>query len=273
MSAPRRRRGRARVTRRSCRAPRPATRSGASTAGCRATSSSGGCGPTSPMVGLEIAAERDRPRARRPQAGRRAARRRGVERPVRPGPHVRQPLRVLLHLPAAQGPAPQPVPEGRRLPAELPVRELHDADPLHRVRPRAGRHRGPVAAARQHPRDRPRRCGPACCATRAARRACAGCGRCSTTASRCAASSCICPGVNDGRGARRHPGRHPRRVPRAELGRRRAARDLPLQPGGGDAPAHARRGRRGRRPPSRTGRTSTGPPSGAGWSTPPTSTT
>ncbi len=73
--------------------------------------------------------------------------------------------------------------------------------------------------------------------------------------------------------ARRHPGRDPRRVPGAELGRRRAARDLPLQPGGGDAPAHARRRRRRSSTPSRTGRTSTAPPSGAGWSTPPTSTT
>ena len=42
--------------------------------------------------------------------------------------------------------------------------------------------------------------------------------------------------------ARRHVRRHPRRVPRAELGRRRAARRLPLQPGAGDAPAHAGRG-------------------------------
>ena len=108
---------------------------------------------------------------------------------VRPGPHVRQPLRVLLHLPAAQGPAPQPVPEGRRLPAELPVRELHDADPVHRGRPRARRHRAPVAAARQHPLHRPGAARPRCCATRVGRRACAGCGRCSTTASRSAASS------------------------------------------------------------------------------------
>ena len=39
------------------------------------------------------------------EAGGRAARRRGVQRAVRPGAHVRQPLRVLLHLPAAAGPA------------------------------------------------------------------------------------------------------------------------------------------------------------------------
>ena len=90
------------------------------------------------------------------QAGRPAARGRGVQRRLRPGPHVRQPLRVLLHLPAAEGPAPQPVPEGRRLPAQLPVRELHHADPVHRGRPRAGRHRAAVAAAREHPHHRPR---------------------------------------------------------------------------------------------------------------------
>ena len=94
------------------------------------------------------------------QARRRAARRRGVERGVRPGAHVRQPLRVLLHLPAAHGHAPQPVPEGRRLPAELPVRQLHHADPVHRGRPRAGGHRAAVAAERQHPRHRSRRSRP-----------------------------------------------------------------------------------------------------------------
>ena len=132
----------------------------ASTAGCRATSSSGGCGPTRPTSTLESTAAASSSSSTSRKRGRRAARGRGVERPVRPGPHVRQPLRVLLHLPAAQGPAPQPVPEGRRLPAELPVRELHDADPLHRGRPRAGRHRGPVAAARQHPRHRSRAAGP-----------------------------------------------------------------------------------------------------------------
>ena len=72
---------------------------------------------------------------------------------------------------------------------ELPVRELHDADPFHRGRPRAGRDRGPVPAARQHPQPPTRPCGHACCATSAAPPACAGCGRCSITASRCAARS------------------------------------------------------------------------------------
>ena len=83
----------------------------------------------------------------------------------------------------------EPVPQGRRLPAELPLRELHHAHPVHRGRPRAGRHRGPVAAERQHPRHRPRRAGRRCSATGGARRACAGCGPCSTTASRSTARS------------------------------------------------------------------------------------
>ena len=191
--------------------------------------------------------QRHRARARRRQAGRRAARRRGVERRVRPGPHVRQPLRVLLHLPAAQGPAPQPVPEGRRLPAELPVRELHDADPLHRGRPRAGRHRGPVAAARQHPRHRPGRCGRRCCATRAARRACAGCGRCSTTASRCAASSSSARASTT---ARRSTTRSPASSTSTRSWRRVAVVPLGISrfnPEAGDAPAHRGRGGRRRR--------------------------
>ena len=77
------------------------------------------------------------------------ARGRGRLAAVRPGAHLRQPLRVLLHLPAAAGHAAEPVPEGRRLPAVVPLRELHHPHPLHRGRPRAGRHRGPVAAVRQ----------------------------------------------------------------------------------------------------------------------------
>ena len=47
-------------------------------------------------------------------------------------PHLRQPLRVLLHLPAAQGHAAQLVREGRRLQALVPLRQLHDAHALHR---------------------------------------------------------------------------------------------------------------------------------------------
>ena len=76
---------------------------------------------------------------------------------VRPGAHLRQPLRVLLHLPAAAGPAEEPLPEGRRLPAELPLRELHHPHPVHRGRPRAGRHRAAEPAQRVDPRHRSRR--------------------------------------------------------------------------------------------------------------------
>ena len=61
---------------------------------------------------------------------------------LRPGPDLRQPLPVLLHLPAAQGHAPKPLREGRRLPPQLPLRQFHDAHPLHRARRRARPRRG-----------------------------------------------------------------------------------------------------------------------------------
>ena len=83
----------------------------------------------------------------------------------------------------------------------------------------------------------------------------------------------ICPGVNDGAGARRHAGRHPRRVPGAVVGRRRAARHLPVQPGGRHAPRTRRPRRRPSSTRSRTGRTSTAPRSAGASCTPPTSTT
>jgi hypothetical protein len=51
--------------------------------------------------------------------------------------------------------AEEPVREGRRLSALVPLRELHDAHALHRGRPGTGDHRGPVAAVRVDPRDRP----------------------------------------------------------------------------------------------------------------------
>ena len=177
------------------RRPRGPARAGrrdrrASTARCRATSSSTSCWSTSPSVDA-----RGRPGRARAAASRCAKRageplgRRGALGPVRPGPHLRQPLRVLLHLPAAAGPAPQPLPEGRRLPAVVPLRELHHPHPLHRGRPRAGRHRAAVAAERAASTPPIPTCGPTCCATAGAPRACAGCGRCSTTASRSTARS------------------------------------------------------------------------------------
>ena len=57
----------------------------------------------------------------------------------------------------------------------------------------------------------------------------------------------VCPGVNDGACARRHVRRHPRSLPGAVVGRRRATRRLQVQPGGRDARPHHGRGRGGRR--------------------------
>ena len=153
-----------------------------------------------------------------------AARDRGVLGAVRPGPHLRQPLRVLLHLPAAEGDAAQPLPEGRRLPAVLPLRELHHPDPLHRARPRAGR--SPSGC---------RRCSSPSTATdpelrarmlrnpHGAPPACAGCGPCSTAGSRCTARSWCARGQRRRR-PRDDAGRHRRRVPRAGHRGVRAAR-------------------------------------------------
>ena len=53
--------------------------------------------------------------------------------------------------------AQEPVRQGRRLPAVLPLRELHDPHPLHRGRPRTGGHRTPQPPLCEHPRHRPRR--------------------------------------------------------------------------------------------------------------------
>ena len=73
----------------------------------------------------------------------------------------------------------------------LPLRELHHPHPLHRGRPRAGRHRAAEPAQRVASTPPTPTCAPRCCATGGAPPACAGCGRCSTTASRCTArSSC-----------------------------------------------------------------------------------
>ena len=184
-----------------------------------------------------------RPRARRArahrggrQAGRRAARRGGAVGAVRPGPHLRQPLRVLLHLPAAARPAEEPLPQGRRLPAELPLRELHHPHPVHRGRPRAGGHRAAQPAQRVDPRHRPRR------PHRVLRN------RRGATSLRWLRALLdhgievhgqvvVCPGINDGDGARGHARRRARPLPGAGVALRRAARREPLQ----HRAAHARR--------------------------------
>ena len=162
------------------------------------------------------------------QGGRGAARGRGLLGRLRPGPDLRQPLRVLLHLPAAQGHAAQPVPEGRRLPAVVPVRELHDAHPLHRARRRADPDRAARPAVRLHPHAPTPSCGrsmlrnpkgrdqPALAAGAARRR------------DRGARPGRRLPGRQRRRGARGHAGRDPRPVPGAGQRRRRAARAEPL---------------------------------------------
>ena len=130
----------------------------------------------------------------------------------------------------------------------------------------------PVAAARQHPRHRSRRCGPD--AAQPARRhqpaLAAGPAR---PRHRGARPDRGVPRRQRRRGARRHAGRHARPVPRAGVGRRRAARDLPVQPRGGDAPAHHGRGRRGRRRRRGLAGRVPAPCSAGGWCSPPTSTT
>ena len=171
----------------------PATRSSASTVRRCATSSSTSCRPTSRVVELELRRGGLERAGLGREARRRAARARARERGLRPGAHLRQPLPVLLHLPAAGRDAPQPLPQGRRLPAVVPLRELHDADPLHRGRPRACRHRTPQPALREHPRDRPRPARPAAAQPARARRASAGSPRCSTPASRCTVRSSCAP--------------------------------------------------------------------------------
>ncbi len=139
----------------------PGTRSSRSTARSPATSSSTSLLVDEAEVDLEL--RRGGPGGRPGRSASRPASRWGSRSslgPLRPGPHLRQPLRVLLHLPAAQGHAAQPLPEGRRLPAVVPLRQLHHPDPLHRGRPRAGGDRTPEPAVRLHPCHRSRGPGP-----------------------------------------------------------------------------------------------------------------
>ena len=180
------------------------------------------------------------------EARRRAARRRGAERGVRPGPHVRQPLRVLLHLPAAEGNAPESLPQGRRLPAELPVRQLHHLDPLHRGRPRTRRHRAAVATQREHPCHRsgdpqPDAAQPA---GRDEPALVAGVAR---PRDRGAGSDRRVSGGQRRCRARRHDGRDPRPVSRPGVGGRRPVGAVEVQHRVGDAAAHRGRGDGGRR--------------------------
>ncbi len=65
---------------------------------------------------------------------------------------LRQQVRVLLHPPAAPGPAEEPVREGRRLPALVPPRQLHHAD--RSAGQRGPAHRRPASVAALHLRAR-----------------------------------------------------------------------------------------------------------------------
>ncbi len=120
---------------------------------------------------------------------------------------------------------------------------------LERVSPRA------LAAATSASTPPTPRCGRACCATGGAPPACAGCGRCSTTASRCTARSSCCPGVNDGAVLDDTLAGVLDRVPRARHAVRRAPRRQPLQPRAAHAAPHRRRGRARSSTSSSAGRT------------------
>ncbi len=212
------------------------------------------------------------PDRRGDEGSRRAAGCRGRVGHLRRRPHVRQPLRVLLHPPAPAGPADQPLPARRRLPAVVPVRELHHAHPLHGDGPGARHHRAAVPALRVHPRHRPRRAHrppaqpprgdqPALAAGPARR------GR---------------AGARPGGGLSRHQRR--RRCSRTRWSASpTASRSWPPSPwspwasaatAGRVVCARTPSPRPGpRSTPSRPGRTCSSTPSAAGWSTRPTSTT
>ena len=121
----------------------------------------------------------------------------------------------------------EPLPQGRRLPALVPLRELHDPHPLHRGRPRAGGDRAAVAAERQHPRHRPRRAHrPA--AQPAGRHQPALAAGPARPRHRGPRPGRGLPGRQRRRRARRHAGRRARPVPRAGQPVRGAARREPL---------------------------------------------
>ncbi len=223
-------------------------------------------------IELDVRQGRYRDRSHGAETGRRAARRRGPVGRVRSRPDVRQPLRVLLHLPAAQGHAQEPVPQGRRLPPELPVRQLHHAHPVHRVGPRACDHRAALTPPRvdplhrsRHPQpdveEHARRDEPALAAGTARQR------------DRGAWPGRRLPGRQRRRRARRHACRRARRLSRSCFGGDRPARSLEVQQRVGDAVAHASTRRRASSTSSSAGRPRSSTCSAAAWCSPPTSTT
>ena len=162
--------------------------------------------------------------------------------------------------------------EGRRLPALVPLRELHHAHPLHRGRPRAGDHRAAQPALREHPRHRSRPAhAPAAQPARRHQPALAvGAARRRRRGARPGGGV---PGHQRRRRARRHAARRARPLPRAGIGRRRAARRERPHDRARDAAAHARRGRARARHRRGSGRRATAPRSAAGSCSRPTSTT
>ena len=122
----------------------------------------------------------------------------------------------------------EPLPEGRRLPPVVPLRELHHAHPVHRGRPRTGDHRAVVAAAREHPRHRPRRAQPDAEEPAGRDEPAVAAGAARPRHHRPRPDRGV-PRRQRRGGPRRHVRRHPRSVSRARLGGRRAARHLQVQ--------------------------------------------
>ena len=207
------------------------------------------------------------------QGGRRAARGRGLLGRLRPGPHVRQPLRVLLHPSAAQGHAPQPVVKDDDYRLSFlygnftTLTRFTEMD-LERVLDRA-----PETAVRVHPRHRSRavRAG----LLRNPRGA---------TSLRWLGCSCdggievhgqivVCPGLQRRSRPGRHPGRRPRPLPRPGHGGLVPLGLSRFSNGAGAAAAHHGRGGGGVRPGGGVAGDLLVGARPAAWSSPPTSTT
>ena len=83
--------------------------------------------------------------------------------------------------------------EGRRLPAVVSLRKLHDAHALHRSRPRTRRHRAARPAVREHPRHRPRRADASAAQPSGRHQPALAGTACSTPGSRCTGRSSCAP--------------------------------------------------------------------------------
>ena len=141
-------------------------------------------------------------------------------RAVRPSAHLRQPLRVLLHLPiaardCARASTSRTTTTGCRSSTATSRRSRASPNPISSASSTKASRRCTSASTRPIPS-----CGRACCATSAARRACAGCAALLDAGIEVHGQIVVCPGVNDGDGVRRHADRSARRVPRARRRRR-----------------------------------------------------